>query len=141
MPVERQAKGLTYRQRPLSLGVERKHILVVDDDLSTLVYLQKLLVNAHYRVTAVENSSKALKTVREDPPDLVLLDLIMPGMDGYALCTMLKRTERFKAPVLVLSGRATEKDVQAATDAGAAAFLHKPVKSEELLAKIGELLG
>ncbi len=121
--------------------MERKHILVVDDDLPTLVYLQKLLLNARYRVTAVENSQKALKAVREDPPDLVLVDLIMPGMDGYALCTMLKRTERFKAPILVLSGRATEKDVQAATDAGAAAFLHKPVKSEELLAKIGELVG
>jgi len=121
--------------------VERKHVLVVDDDLSTLVYLQKLFLNAHYRVTAVENSQKALKAVREDPPDLAVLDLIMPGMDGYALCTMLKRTERFKAPVLVLSGRATEKDVQAAMDAGAAAFLHKPVKSEELLAKVAELLG
>ncbi len=120
--------------------MERKHILVVDDDLSTLVYLQKLFLNAHYRVTAVENSPKALKAVREDPPDLAILDLIMPGMDGYALCTMLKRSERFKAPILVLSGRATEKDVQAAIDAGAAAFLHKPVKSEELLAKVAELL-
>jgi DNA-binding response OmpR family regulator len=123
------------------LGVERKHILVVDDDLSTLVYLQKLLLGAHYRVTAVENSNKALKSVREDMPDIVVLDLIMPGMDGYALCTLLRRTEKFKAPILVLSGRATEKDVQAATDAGAAAFLHKPVKSEELLAKVAELLG
>ena len=123
------------------MGVERKHILVVDDDLSTLVYLQKLLLGAHYRVTAVENSNKALKSVREDMPDIVVLDLIMPGMDGYALCTLLRRTEKFKAPILVLSGRATEKDVQAATDAGAAAFLHKPVKSEELLAKVAELLG
>lgn len=112
----------------------------MDDDLSTLVFLQKLFLNAHYRVTAVEDGRKALKVVRDDAPDLVVLDLIMPGMDGYTLCSMLKRTQAFKAPIVILSGRAGEKDAQAAMDAGATVFVHKPVKSKELLAKVEELL-
>jgi len=112
----------------------------VDDDLSTLVFLQKLFLNARYRVTAVEDGRKALKVAREDRPDLVVLDLIMPGMDGYTLCSMLKRTEAFKAPIVILSGRTGEKDAQAAMDAGATAFVHKPVKSTELLTKVEELL-
>ena len=121
--------------------MERKHILVVDDDVSTLVLLQKLLLGAKYRVTAVEDGKKALKVVRDDPPDLAILDLIMPGMDGFTLCSMLRRTGSFKAPIVIFSGAASEKDVKQAMDAGATAFLHKPPKTDELLEKIAELLG
>jgi CheY-like chemotaxis protein len=131
---------LTCDPGRLSLSVESKHVLVVDDDLPTLVFLQKLLLGAHYRVTAVEDSRKALKVVRDDPPHLAIVDLIMPGMDGYTLCSTLKRTATFRAPIIVLSGAASEKDAQAAIAAGADIFLRKPVKGEDLLAKVAELL-
>lgn len=120
--------------------MERKSILVVEDETPVQFFLQKLLVNAGYRVTAAAEGRAALKLAREDPPDLVVLDLIMPGMDGYATCAMLKRTGQNAAPVLVLSGRAAEKDEKAAYDAGADAFLLKPVDGEVLLEKIKSLL-
>jgi DNA-binding response OmpR family regulator len=120
--------------------VERRHILVVEDDRPTLTLLEKILVGAGYRVTGVLDGIAALKACRDDPPDLVLLDLIIPGVDGYGVCALLKRDRTFHAPIAVLSGRTNEKDVNAAFGAGADAFLHKPLERQPLLAKISELL-
>jgi len=91
-------------------------------------------------VTGVVDGIAALKVARADPPDLVLLDLIIPGVDGYGVCALLKRDRTFHAPIAVLSGRTSEKDVKAAFDAGADAFLPKPLDRKPLLAKVAELL-
>ncbi len=123
-----------------SRTLERRHILVVEDERPTLTLLEKILVGAGYRVTGVPDGIAALKAARTDPPDLVLLDLIIPGVDGYGVCALLKRDESFHAPVAVLSGRTQEKDVKAAFGAGADAFLPKPIDRAALLAKITELL-
>jgi DNA-binding response OmpR family regulator len=64
----------------------------------------------------------------------------MPGIDGFTLCSMFKRNKTFKAPILILSGRVSEKDEQAALRAGADAFIHKPVEREKLLATVAEWL-
>lgn len=120
--------------------MERKHILVVEDEAPVQLFLRKLLQNAGYRVSAAPEGRAALKLARENRPDLVVLDLLMPGMDGYATLAMLKRTDRHAAPVLVLSARAAEKDEKAAYAAGADAFLHKPVDGDVLLERIKALL-
>jgi len=120
--------------------VERRHILVVEDERPTLTLLEKILVGAGYRVTGVLDGIAALKAARSDPPDLVLLDLIIPGVDGYGVCSLLKRDRTFRAPVIVLSGRFAERDIKAARDAGADAFLTKPLDRTVLLAKVSELL-
>ena len=120
--------------------VERRHILVVEDERPTLALLEKILVSAGYRVTGVLDGIAALKVARADPPDLVLLDLIIPGVNGYEVCALLKRDRTFHAPIVVLSGRTSEKDVKAAFGAGADAFLSKPLERQPLLAKISELL-
>jgi len=120
--------------------VERKHILVVEDELPTLTLLEKTLIAASYRVTGVRDGIAALKAASADPPDLVLLDLLIPGIDGYGVCALLKRSKAFRAPVAVLSGRTKEKDIKAAFDAGADAFMVKPVDRQALLARISELL-
>lgn len=120
--------------------VERRHILAVEDELPTLMLLEKILASAGYRVTGVRDGMEALKAVRTDPPDLVLLDLIIPGIDGYGVCALLKRDRTFHAPIVILSGRTKEKDIRAAVDAGADAFMTKPVDRLALLAKISELL-
>jgi DNA-binding response OmpR family regulator len=120
--------------------VEHRHILVVEDELPTLTLLEKILVAASYRVTGVRDGIAALKAAHADPPDLVLLDLIIPGIDGYGVCALLKRDSTFHAPVAVLSGRTNQKDIKAAFDAGADAFMAKPVDRKALLAKIAELL-
>lgn len=102
--------------------------------------LEKILISAGYRVTGVRDGMEALKAARTDPPDLVLLDLIIPGIDGYGVCALLKRDKTFHAPIVILSGRTQKKDIRAAIDAGADAFMTKPVDRLALLAKISELL-
>jgi len=120
--------------------VERRHILVVEDERPTLTLIEKLLGGAGYRTTGVLDGMAAIRTAQADPPDFVLLDLIIPGVDGYGVCTLLKQDRNFRAPIVVLSGRAGEKDVKAAFGAGADAFLAKPIDRNALLAQIAALL-
>jgi len=117
-----------------------KHILVVDDEAPVRLLLEKILQSAGYRVTSVPDGMAALKAAREDPPDLAICDLSMPGIDGFTVCSMFRRNKTFKAPVLVLSGRISEKDIQTARKAGADAFIPKPVERERLLAAVAEWL-
>jgi CheY-like chemotaxis protein len=115
-----------------------KHILVVDDEAPIRLLLEKILQSAGYRVTSVADGMSAIKAVREDPPDLAICDLSMPGIDGFSVCSVFKRIKTFKSPVLVLSGRVNEKDIKAALKTGADAFIPKPVVREDLLAKVAE---
>jgi CheY-like chemotaxis protein len=117
-----------------------KHILVVDDEAPIRLLLEKILQSAGYRVTSVAGGMAAIKAAREDPPDLAICDLSMPGIDGFSLCSMFKRNKAFNAPILVLSGRVAEKDIQNALKTGADAFISKPVEREKLLAAVAEWL-
>ncbi len=118
----------------------RRHILVVEDEQPTLTLLDKILTAAGYRVTGVLDGLAALKAAHADPPDLVLLDLIMPGIDGYGVCALLKRDTTFHAPIAILTGRTSEKDAKAAFEVGADAVLRKPIDRQVLLVRISELL-
>jgi len=117
-----------------------KHVLVVDDEAPIRLLLEKILQSAGYRVTSVPDGTTALKAAREDPPDLAICDLSMPGIDGFTVSSLFKRNKTFKAPVLVLSGRVSEKDIQHALKAGADAFIPKPVERENLLATVADWL-
>ena len=117
-----------------------KHILVVDDEAPIRLLLEKILQSAGYRVTSVADGMAAITAARENPPDLAICDLSMPGVDGFSVCSMFKRSTMSKAPVLVLSGRVSEKDIQTALKTGADAFIHKPVEREKLLAAVAEWL-
>jgi DNA-binding response OmpR family regulator len=132
---------LTAAQSDLDyLVAEQRHILVVEDERTTLTLIEKILDSAGYRVTGVLDGIAAIKAARTDPPDLVLLDLIIPGVDGYGVCALLKRNRSFHAPIVVLTGRTSDKDVKAALGAGADAVMPKPVDRQALLSKISELL-
>ena len=117
-----------------------KHILVADDEAPVRLLIEKILQSAGYRVTSVPDGMAAVKAAREDPPDLVICDLTMPGIDGFTVISMFKRTRTFKAPILVLSGHVREKDAQDALRSGAEAFIAKPVEREKLLAAVAEWL-
>jgi DNA-binding response OmpR family regulator len=117
-----------------------RRILVVDDEAPMRLLLEKMLKAAGYEVIAVSGGRAALQEARDQKPDLVILDLTMPGIDGYAVCTMLKRDRTMKMPIIILSARSREKDYKQALDAGCDAFVSKPVNREELLAKVAELL-
>jgi two-component system KDP operon response regulator KdpE len=109
-------------------------ILVVDDDPQIRRVMRATLSGNHYEVVEARNGEEALERFREEMPDLVLLDMNMPGMDGLETCRLLRRGS--EAPILILSVRNTERDKVAALDAGADDYVTKPFGMEELLARI-----
>jgi len=113
--------------------MSKKTILVVDDDPGNIDLLVGMLKN-RFSIKAARNGLIALKISRSaDPPDLVLLDILMPEMDGYSVCRQLKDDPSTSAiPVIFLSG---EVEVQA-DQHGAAAYLPKPVDLEKLMSAI-----
>jgi two-component system KDP operon response regulator KdpE len=109
-------------------------ILVVDDDPQIRRVMRATLSGQHYEVIEARNGDEALERFREELPDLVLLDMNMPGMDGLETCRLLR--DGSEAPILILSVRNTERDKVAALDAGADDYVTKPFGMEELLARI-----
>ena len=117
-------------------------ILVVDDD----PVIQKLLsVNFEmegYRVITASDGIEGLERIRDDAPDLVLLDVMMPRMDGLAVARQLKSDPATKKiPVLLLSAKAQSSDIHGGLDAGADDYVTKPFDPLELLDKVAALLG
>ncbi len=106
-------------------------VLVVDDDPNILALLQAVLTNWGYRVVCAADGEEAWKHLDTEPPDLVLLDFEMPGIDGGEVCRLMKRHRRkCSIPVLLMSGR---PDVDALSRrAGADGFLCKPFGLDEL---------
>ena len=109
-------------------------ILVVDDDPQIRRVMRATLSGQHYEVLEARNGEEALARFRETLPDLVLLDMNMPGMGGLETCRSLRVGS--EAPIIILSVRNSEKDKVAALDAGADDYVTKPFGMEELLARI-----
>ncbi|HLY17907.1 MAG TPA: response regulator transcription factor [Bryobacteraceae bacterium] len=109
-------------------------ILVVDDDPQIRRVMRATLVGHKYEVTEARNGEDAITRVSADLPDLILLDMNMPVMDGLETCRHLRSAS--EVPIVILSVRNTEKDKVAALDAGADDYITKPFGMEELLARI-----
>ena len=110
------------------------HILVIDDEPQILRALKTILRERDFRVTTAGTGEEGLALAAAEPPDLVVLDLSMPKMDGIEVCARLR--EWTQLPILVLSVRGGERDKVAALDVGADDYLTKPFGIEELLARI-----
>lgn len=109
-------------------------ILIVEDELAIRRFLRASLDAERYRLIEAENGADAVKLAVQQPPDLVILDLGLPDVDGQDVLRRLR--EWLKAPIIVLSARDQEKEKVAALDAGADDYLTKPFASGELLARI-----
>jgi two-component system, OmpR family, KDP operon response regulator KdpE len=109
-------------------------ILVVDDDPQIRRVMRATLSGNHYEVVDARSGEEALDRFRQEMPDLVLLDMNMPGMGGLETCRSLRQGS--DVPILILSVRNTERDKVAALDAGADDYVTKPFGMEELLARI-----
>ena len=118
-----------------------KKILIVDDE-KDLVEIMKLgLAPLGYEIFEAYDGSEGLEKARQIKPDLIILDLMLPKMDGYQVCRMLKFDINYKhIPIILLTARASKKDVQMGEEAGANAFITKPFKHEVLKEKIESLL-
>lgn len=113
-------------------------ILVVDDDPQIVSMLRRGLAYEGYTLDTAENGEKALAIARETPPDLVVLDVMMPGLDGLEVTRRLRQGSDI--PVLLLTAKGTIPDKVAGLDAGADDYLVKPFAFDELLARVRALL-
>ncbi len=115
------------------------HILIVDDDNRMTSALRRTLAYAGYQVSIAVNGEGALSIVRIKPPDLIILDLMLPGIDGFEVCRRL-RSAGDDIAVLMLTARDAVQDRVAGFDTGADDYLVKPFALEELLARVKALL-
>jgi DNA-binding response OmpR family regulator len=107
-------------------------VLVADDNADMREYLRRLLERT-YEVVAVEDGQAALERIRDDPPDLVLTDVMMPRLDGFGLVTAIRADERTRTlPVIMLSARAGEEAQIVGLSGGADEYLIKPFSAREL---------
>jgi DNA-binding response OmpR family regulator len=118
-----------------------KKILVVDDDPYILMSLEFLMKKNGYDVMVARNGTEALDIVGKQMPDIVLLDIMMPDVDGYEICRHIKKTAKLKhTKVVFMSAKSKEADIQKGYDLGAALYITKPFSTRELVKHIQELL-
>jgi len=119
-----------------------KRILVVDDEVDLVETLTFRLEANGYQVLKAYDGQAALDMAKKDKPDLIILDLMLPKIDGYKVCRMLKFDEKYKEiPIIIFTARAQESDKKMGEEVGADTYITKPFDSQLLLAKIKELLG
>lgn len=119
------------------VSASRKDILVVDDTLANLRLLTQMLSNHGYRVRPVTDGAQALITARSVPPDLILLDIRMPGMDGYEVCERLKSDPLTQSiPIIFLSALGETEDKVKAFSMGGVDYVTKPFQVEEVIARV-----
>ena len=119
----------------------RRKILVVEDEPSIGLLLRNRLTAAGYAVENVDDGERALQAARLDPPDLLLLDIMLPRLDGYRICRLLKFDKRFQhIPIVIVSGRAGAGDLARSRELHADAYVEKPFDPAKLLQVIGGLL-
>jgi two-component system KDP operon response regulator KdpE len=114
--------------------MERPRVLVVDDEPETLKYVSINLRARGYDVLTAEEGRTALNVFSESVVDLVILDIMMPGPDGFEVCRAIRR--RSGVPIIMLSARGQENDIVRALDLGADDYLTKPFGVEEMLARV-----
>ena len=119
----------------------RKKILVVEDNTDLLAVLRLSLKAAGFAVATATNGIEALKKAHSLSPDLIVLDLVLPELDGFAVCETLRRgPATAPIPIVVLTGLTSEAARSAGLKAGACEFITKPVSPKHLVARIKELL-
>lgn len=118
-----------------------KRILIAEDDRDLVDLIRYNLEREGFQVMAVSDGAEALRRIRQSPPDLLLLDLMLPGLPGLELCKALRRDERFnRLPILIISARGEEGDRVLGLELGADDYLTKPFSPRELVARVRALL-
>jgi DNA-binding response OmpR family regulator len=119
----------------------KPRILLVDDEPSIVKMVGKRLEIEGFDVLVAMDGQEGLARARADSPDLIVLDLMLPKMNGYEVCTLLKQDTRYHGiPIILFSAKAQEKDEKLGMECGANAYVRKPFRAQELLEKIRALL-
>ncbi len=139
---QRLAEGLSAVQAPVIEKVSvRPMVMVVDDSITMRKVTSRVLERNEYEVSTAKDGVDALEKLHERVPDLMLLDIEMPRMDGYELATHMKADPRLRdVPIIMITSRTGDKHRQRALDIGVDRYLGKPYQETELLVQIGEVL-
>ena len=122
------------------MGPKRK-ILLIDDHDSVLKLLEAVLKVRNYDVCYASSGAEGLEKAQKETPDLILLDIMMPGMDGFKVCQALKQSEATKSiPVVFLTARGEETDREMGQRVGGEGFIKKPFRSIDLMETITQLV-
>lgn len=113
------------------------HVLIVDDNPIQLKVMTSIMEKHGMTVSVANNGQEALNITEEVGPDLILLDIVMPDMDGFEVCYTLKRNPKYaNIPVLFLTAQTDEENLMTAFQSGAADYVTKPVNPAELMARV-----
>lgn len=118
------------------------HVLVIDDDKDMVEFLSEALTIEGFRVTIAHDGCEGLAKAQSEKPDVILLDIMMPKMDGFQVCRLLKFSEKFsKVPIIMLTARVQQEDQQTAfLIAGADAYITKPFRVTDVVERMKHLL-
>jgi two-component system alkaline phosphatase synthesis response regulator PhoP len=120
----------------------KKRILIVDDEPDLLETIQINLELEGYECLVAYDGFRGYERAQKEKPDLIILDVMLPGMNGYKVCRLLKFDEKFKhIPIIMLTAEAQEKDRLTGKETGADLYMTKPFSADKLLAKVKEYLG
>lgn len=115
-------------------------VLIVDDSKTETLFMTDLLQRNGFKVRSAENATEAFARLAEDRPDLILMDVVMPGQNGFQLTRSINRTPEFTSiPIILCTSKSLETDRVWGMRQGARDYVTKPVNSTELLAKIKAL--
>ena len=121
---------------------DKLRILLVDDEPSIVKMVGKRLEVEGFDVLIAMDGQDGLAKAQAEHPDLIILDLMLPKLNGYEVCTMLKQDARYqKMPIILFTAKAQEKDEKLGMECGADAYVRKPFRAQELLERIRALLG
>ena len=122
--------------------MSRKRLLIVEDEKDMMEMLTFRLEAAGFEVIQAYDGQEGLDKAYSQNPDLILLDLMLPRVDGYKVCRELKSDVKYKRiPIAILTARATEKEKELGLECGAEAYIIKPFEPEQLMDTIKKLLG
>ena len=116
-------------------------VLAVDDSPTILEMIRAILVAGGYEVITASDGQEALNAARSEAPDLILLDVMLPKLDGYRVCRLLKFDQNYKnIPIIMLTSKAEEQSVVTGIRTGADQYLTKPIEPERLLSAVADEL-
>jgi two-component system alkaline phosphatase synthesis response regulator PhoP len=124
------------------MGSKRQAKILIVDDSATVLIMEELLLRSQYEVIKATGGAQALRKAAEERPDLILLDIVMPNMDGLEACRLLRAMEATKlTPIIMVTTRGEQKTLTSAHASGANDLVTKPINQRELMDKIAHHLG
>lgn len=121
--------------------MSKAKILVVDDSASMVALIKAMLINNEYEVVTAADGAEGLRVAKEINPSLIILDVMLPKMDGFTICRLLKFDEKYRGiPIVMLTAKSGDADIKIGEEIKADAYLTKPIDETALLGKIKELL-